>query len=205
MPIVWNETTGNIVGGHQRLRELDAIQGNADYTLTVAAVSVDEKTEKELNVFLNNTNAQGDWDLEKLKELMSDASIDKANTGFDMADIFQMFGEMPDNSGEEAVEQLAEDMQKLKDAYDDLREKMALKDDTDFYNVLIFESNSDREELAAILQVEDNRYIDGKKFLQLAKQVIGNRPDAGIGDESEGNFDSGGSLEDETEITNKPR
>lgn len=45
---------------------LDALEKSSDYVLTVAAVDLDLKTEKEQNIFLNNVASQGDWDLEKL-------------------------------------------------------------------------------------------------------------------------------------------
>jgi hypothetical protein len=203
MPIVWNERSGNIVGGHQRLRELDDIQGDSEYTLTISAVDIDDKTEKELNIFLNNTYAQGDWDLEKLKELLGDIDVD--NTGFDMADVFQMFGEAPETEAyDDAVSQIATSIQNLKDQYDELSKKMALKDESDFYNVLVFKSESDRAELAKILDVEDNRYIDGMRFLRLAKEILGKGSNTSIGGEIN-RADSSGLGENKAEPSNKPR
>ncbi|EIP96863.1 hypothetical protein OpiT1DRAFT_01289 [Opitutaceae bacterium TAV1] len=69
---VWNRRTGNLVGGHQRLSILDELEGRNDYRLTVAAVDVDERTEKELNVFLNNASSMGEWDLQALGKLMEE-------------------------------------------------------------------------------------------------------------------------------------
>src|ERR1035437_804054 len=41
-PPIWNEHTGNLVGGHQRLSVMDALEGKRDYSLRVAKVSLDE-------------------------------------------------------------------------------------------------------------------------------------------------------------------
>lgn len=46
-PIVWNENTGNIVSGHQRIAILDDLMGTSDYEIDVTCVSLDEKTERE--------------------------------------------------------------------------------------------------------------------------------------------------------------
>src|SRR5579871_292198 len=61
-PLVWNRRSGNLVGGHQRLKQLDALEGKSDYSLTVAVVDVDDKRERELNVLLNNTDVGGEWE-----------------------------------------------------------------------------------------------------------------------------------------------
>lgn len=46
--IVWNRRTGNIVGGHQRIEQLDALEKSQNYMLTVAEVDVDDAEEKSL-------------------------------------------------------------------------------------------------------------------------------------------------------------
>lgn len=69
-PIVWNRTTGNIVGGHQRLTVLM----NEGVTETdVSVVDLDETAEKQLNIAMNKVT--GEWDEVKLKELL-DALVD---------------------------------------------------------------------------------------------------------------------------------
>lgn len=90
-PIIWNRRTGNVVGGHQRLRCLDALEGHADYLVPVAAVELDDAQEKASNIFLNNGEAAGDWDLLKLAELLPDVPAVEL-TGFDHGDLFAMFG-----------------------------------------------------------------------------------------------------------------
>jgi hypothetical protein len=45
-PLTFNKRTGNMVGGHQRLDQLDALAGTANYELDVAVIDVDEVREK---------------------------------------------------------------------------------------------------------------------------------------------------------------
>lgn len=79
---VWNRRTGNLVGGHQRLAILDELEGREDYTLTVASVDVDERTEKELNVFLNNASSMGEWDVPALGRLAEEFAGELEGLGF---------------------------------------------------------------------------------------------------------------------------
>lgn len=79
-PCVWNERTGNLVGGHQRLKIL--ITGGAT-EVDCSVVDLDPDREKALNVALNKIS--GDWDMPKLQELLLDieaAGLDVEITGF---------------------------------------------------------------------------------------------------------------------------
>ena len=94
--IVVNKQTGyTIVGGHQKVAILDELNKydpgtkENDYTLQVELVDVDEKTEKSLNVTLNNPNVGGDWDDEKMRQLIPD--IDWKDAGLTDADL-NLFG-----------------------------------------------------------------------------------------------------------------
>lgn len=88
-PVIWNKTTGRVVGGHQRLKVL-ASMGRTEVECVV--VELDEEKEKALNVALNKIS--GDWDKEKLAVLMTDldaADFDVSLTGFDAAEIDDLF------------------------------------------------------------------------------------------------------------------
>lgn len=82
-PIVWNKTTGNIVGGHQRYSEL-VRQGVEEATVVVVELS----SEKELaaNLTLNNPEIEGEWDepalelLEQVKD-SNEELFDSLNLG----------------------------------------------------------------------------------------------------------------------------
>ena len=64
-PIIWNERTGNVVGGHQRLKVL--LEQGAE-EIEAVVVDLDEKDEKILNVLLNKV--KGRWDIGKLADLL---------------------------------------------------------------------------------------------------------------------------------------
>lgn len=66
-PIVWNQRTGNVVGGHQRLQVLRDL-GKKEATVSI--VDMDEAAEKRLNLALNK--ARGDWDGRKLEALLQE-------------------------------------------------------------------------------------------------------------------------------------
>lgn len=88
-PVIWNKTTGRVVGGHQRLKVL-ASMGRTEVECVV--VELNEEKEKALNVALNKIS--GDWDKEKLALLMTDldaADFDVSLTGFDAAEIDDLF------------------------------------------------------------------------------------------------------------------
>lgn len=88
-PVIWNKTTGRVVGGHQRLKVL------VDMGLTevdCVVVEMDEDKEKALNIALNKIS--GDWDKDKLALLIADlqgADFDVSLTGFEPAEIDDLF------------------------------------------------------------------------------------------------------------------
>ncbi|WP_100523378.1 site-specific DNA-methyltransferase [Mycobacteroides abscessus] len=84
-PVIWNERTGVVVGGHQRLKVLQEL-GYEE--IDVSVVDLSEEQEKTLNIALNKI--EGDWDNFKLKELLEDidtGSFDITLTGFDEDEI----------------------------------------------------------------------------------------------------------------------
>ena len=80
--LTWNKRTGNLVGGHQRLEQLDALEKSNDYELTVCVIDVDEKQEAKLNVQLNNPSMQGEWDVGKLFEMTEEFDLSMEEMGF---------------------------------------------------------------------------------------------------------------------------
>jgi DNA modification methylase len=88
-PVIWNEKTGRVVGGHQRLKVL------IDSGITeVDVVVVDMNTEKEkaLNIALNKIS--GEWDTDKLALVIADlqgADFDVSLTGFDPEELDDLF------------------------------------------------------------------------------------------------------------------
>lgn len=88
-PVIWNRTTGRVVGGHQRLKVLI----DMGYTeVDCVVVELDEEKEKALNIALNKIS--GEWDKVKLALLITDlqgADFDVSLTGFEPAEIDALF------------------------------------------------------------------------------------------------------------------
>ncbi len=164
-PIVWNETTGNIVSGHQRISQLDTLCKGKDYSLRVAKVVLDEKTEKEQNIFMNNSHAQGEFDLDKLEDLFK-TGIDIENTGFNMGEIYQNFGDNPLYDRPEDLKKLSEKLETFHETMANIKAKTNDRDDADFYLVAIFRSSEERKKITDYLGLEDNRYMDGKILME---------------------------------------
>lgn len=85
--LTWNETTGNLVSGHQRLKALDMLESKSegDYMLSVSVVRLTGKEEREQNIFFNSTTVQGEFDLEALADILFD--IDAFAAGLDENDL----------------------------------------------------------------------------------------------------------------------
>lgn len=81
-PLVWNEVTGRVVGGHARLAILKEL-GVAEVPVSVVRLS--DAREKALNVVLNNLEAQGRYDPERLASVLADLQHlpEFEMTGFD--------------------------------------------------------------------------------------------------------------------------
>ena len=88
-PIIWNQRTGIVVGGHQRLKVLKHL----GYTeVDCVVLDIDEQKEKALNVALNKIS--GDWDMPLLTALLKDleeSGFDASLTGFDVSEMSDMF------------------------------------------------------------------------------------------------------------------
>ena len=98
-PVIWNSCTGNIVGGHQRLKVLLDL-GHTEIDCVV--VELDVQREKALNIALNKI--QGDWDEGKLAELLSDleaSAFDVTLTGFDVVEVGELLRDKPTGSVKE--------------------------------------------------------------------------------------------------------
>ena len=88
-PVIWNKTTGRVVGGHQRLKVLMDM-GMTEIHCVVVELS--EEKEKALNIALNKIS--GEWDNDKLALLIADLQgedFDVSLTGFEPAEIDALF------------------------------------------------------------------------------------------------------------------
>ena len=89
-PIIVNDRTGKVIGGHQRINVLKDL-GYKE--VEVVHVDLDEAHEKALNVALNKIS--GNWDAEKLEDLLRDINLntdlDVEFTGFDSDELDTIF------------------------------------------------------------------------------------------------------------------
>lgn len=95
-PLVWNSRTGNLVGGHQRFKVLKA---RRETSVPAVVVDLPPTKEKALNLALNKV--QGDWDEQKLAELLSELvntpEFDLELTGFEFDEARDLIDEFLDN------------------------------------------------------------------------------------------------------------
>jgi 16S rRNA G966 N2-methylase RsmD len=87
-PITWNARTGNVVGGHQRLKVYQAM-GKTE--VEVWAVDLSEQKEKAANIALNKLS--GEFDMPMLKDILEEidtGDLDMEVTGFAMDEIAEM-------------------------------------------------------------------------------------------------------------------
>ena len=94
-PVIWNEVTGNIVGGHQRYKVLVA-EGATKIDCVVVHIE-NLQDEKALNIALNK--AVGEWEPVALADLLSDlqqSGYDLGATGFDAAEVDDLFSKVHD-------------------------------------------------------------------------------------------------------------
>ena len=173
--LTWNKRTGNLVGGHQRLEQLDALEKNKDYELTVCVVDVDEKEEATLNVQLNNPSMQGEWDLDKLAMIGEEFDLDFAeDLGFTESDIDFMF------EGDERFSELFEtqekedmrgDLEAVKEARKESVERLKERNSIDWFTVIVFENEKDRNEFMKEISIpKHEKYITEEQVRRLAKK-----------------------------------
>lgn len=162
--LTWNKRTGNLVGGHQRLEQLDALEKSQDYDLTVCVVDVDERDEAALNVQLNNPSMQGDWDFDKLANMTEEFDLDlKDDLGFSDLDIDLMF------EGDDRFSQLFEteegehmrgDLEAVKEARAQSVENLKERNNINWFTVIVFQNEDERKEFMKDINIPDyEQYI----------------------------------------------
>lgn len=148
-PITWNKRTGNIVSGHQRISQLDALEKNKDYELDVWVIDVSPEEEAVLNVQLNNPSMQGDWDLEKLAQITEEFDLSFDDMGFSKLDVDFMFDgderftemfESPEKQG------ATESLEKIKEFRKESREKYEDNNNINWFLGIVFADEKEKEE-----------------------------------------------------------
>lgn len=161
-PITWNKRTGMIVGGHQRLSIMDSLMRTQDYKLRVSMIDVSVTREKELNILLNNSMAQGEWDIGALTELFKDDQLQVEGTGFDIADVYQLMGETPFESRQEDAQRMAEKLDAVKGLYDTIRDKNRAKEGVEYFLVVLFKNEDRCARFMEKARLPASRYQNGE-------------------------------------------
>ena len=170
-PITWNRITGNIVSGHQRVALLDSLHKSKKYSLSVAVVEMDEKTEKEQNIFMNNTGAQGQFDDGLLESLLKE--IDIGNTGFDSFDSIIKTMEI-----EESIENIIKINDEIKESKNQKKrekdkaynKKLENEVQHDYYFVVYFKNDNENNNVCDIYEL-DKGYVLGNDLIKIIKEV----------------------------------
>lgn len=177
--LVWNKRSGHMVAGHQRLFILDELlkYGTAeclDYTLRVEVVDLSDAEEKEQNIFLNNKNAQGEYDTGMIKAMIGD--IDYKAAGLDEIDL-NMIGITLDTKAQGIMDEVSDDLEKLQKPALDTKQavkdsKAAIKEgaktraeDQQAFITISFDSHHSKADfLSRFGYSETEKYIKGEEF-----------------------------------------
>jgi hypothetical protein len=184
--IVWNKRSGRLVGGHQKLMILDELQkydretNENDYTIRVEAVDLTDQEEIEQNIFLNNKNAQGEFDNDILSTLLND--IEVKNTGLDDFDLNLLGFELPsfeiDEVEPEPLEEIKpkskeekkEDIKAKKEASTEKAVNTAREGNT--YVMLSFNDYQGKEEFMKRFDLDSNaNVISGDDFAEQIERI----------------------------------
>lgn len=201
-PITVNRNTMTVVSGHQRLTVLDQLNRypENDYNLTVALADLDEKTEVEANVFMNNKSAMGEFDYEmlgQLHDMFPDISFTE-DFGFEPAEVSLMFNDIEnihqglgdiaaEVGGSAEGEQLKSDYKQFKDymnergkavretvkkGHEDDKGNIYLEKD-DFTFTVVCLNNSEKHRLMSLMhEKESEKFIRASKLYDIYDHKI---------------------------------
>lgn len=168
---IWNRRTGNLVGGHQRISQLDALEGTKDYELMVNVIDVDEREEAQLNVKLNNPDLQGDWDFQKLADMADEFALDFDDMGFSEMSVDMMFdgddrfSALLDNDEANGV---MSDMAEIKEARQRIRDDSAEKDSIDYFATIVFHDESAKKRFMQAISINTwEQYVTLEQVLRV--------------------------------------
>lgn len=165
--LTWNQRTGNLVSGHQRLAQMDILEGTQDYEITVSAIDVSLKDEMALNVQMNNQSMMGEFDIDSLVDMV-DMGADLDDFGFSDSDIDVLFGDselaqkFTDNS---EVEESKEKLRDIKQDRSEWTENLKKDNSAAYYFTVICSSADEREELFRQMGVPFSEEFVNSKML----------------------------------------
>jgi hypothetical protein len=168
-PLVWNKVTGNLVSGHQRLRALDQMEKGQEYKLSVAVVELDEKTEKEQNIFFNSTTFQGEFDFDLLRELIPEIDTDAAGLDeYDLNIIGVDEDSIPDTDEDEDAfySDVSDKKQMVKDAKKRASENIDARfEEGERYLTISFDSYRSKADFAIAIGIDEGDLFVKGDFL----------------------------------------
>ena len=134
-----------------------------------------EKTEKKLNVQLNNQSMMGEFDYDLLGELAQEFDDGLSELGFSDFDIEMMFGTnekfqdlLPDTEGVKAAKA---DIQDIKENRQAMNEKYEKEDNADYYFVVVCKDQAEKDQLLGEMSVPNTeRYISSTQLNRLRKK-----------------------------------
>jgi hypothetical protein len=180
--LVWNKATGNLISGHQRLKILDSLESNSNYSLTIAMVEMDIEEEKKQNIFMNNISTQGEYDLEKLDELLKD--IKWEDVGFSEEDMayfninFEMINtDTAENGLVNEIENNIEKLNKIKENRRTIKARTQERDSSDNYIAVIFKDTNTKNDFLekyGFNILGDATYINVENFERIIAKYFHN-------------------------------
>ena len=168
---IWNKRTGNLVGGHQRISQLDALEGSKDYELMVNVVDIPEREEAALNAKLNNADLMGDWDFQKLADMAEEFALDFDDMGFSETTVDMMF------DGDDRFSALLEnddvdgamsDMAEIKAARQRIRDDESEKDSINYFATIVFHDEAAKKRFFQAISINTwEQYVTLEQVLRV--------------------------------------
>ena len=155
-PLVWNEATGHLVEGHQRIDLLDELEGSSDYSLDVSVVTLSDKVEREQNVFLNATTFTGEFDLPALKAMI-DGGLDYSAAGLDLYDLNVLGVDAVILKQQDAIQSQASAQDNEPDYYEEEAERTPEE-----------KKQAIKEEKARIAERIEGRFDEGEAYVTIS-------------------------------------
>ena len=189
--LVWNERTGNLVGGHQRLGIMDAVHEGENYEVPVDIIDVDEATEKKINLMLNNHGLQGTWDVPSLETMFRDQDVDPFAVGFEVMDLVNLFPTdvvkefiekfipddepavvgLPGETNAESLANTADEIAEIKDARKAHKDADGEALRADHMMVVVFNSAEDASRASVLLRLPpDEQFFLADRFFEATRK-----------------------------------
>lgn len=183
--IVWNATTNNLVSGHKRVMALDLVNGydgteQTDYDVKVERVEMDNKTEKEQNIFMDaqSTNTKQDYRL--IAEIINDIDYTLAGLTDNDLNIIEAvspafsIGNDPiqQNDIDEIATVYKEKKDSVKKAKAEQKQKAIAAFEGDSYVILSFNNYENKVAFMERMGFEiTQKYIQGEMFSEKIERV----------------------------------